>query len=393
MNVYLDYQATTPLDPRVLDVMLPYFCDVFGNAASTSHEPGRMAGRAVARARQQVADLIGADPLSIVFTSGATESINLALKGLALHDTGKRRHFISCRAEHPAVLDTCADLETRGYKGTYLIVNEEGHLDLDQIRKAITPNTLFISLMFANNEVGVIHDIAEIGAIAKEKGVFFHCDGAQAVGKEWIDVDSLGIDLLSISGHKFYGPKGVGALYVRRRNPRVRLLPLMHGGGHERTFRSGTLNVPGIVGLGKACELASFLMDDEHERLKELRGMFLEGLKKEDASFVVNGDLDRRLAGNLNIRFPGVPAARMLEALPELSMSMGSACSSAIPSPSKVLLGMGLTPDEAAESMRLSFGRPTTPEEVVYAAKKMAVVSRTLATLGGTGEQDISCSL
>lgn len=393
MNVYLDYQATTPVDPQVLQTMLPFFGVNFGNAASSSHDQGRYAARAVARARQQVADLIGAEPLAVVFTSGATESINLALKGLARHDGGKRRHFITCRSEHPAVLDTCADLEAQGYRGTYLTVDAKGRLDPSRVREAMTSDTLFVSLMFANNEIGVIHDIGDIGAAAREKGVFFHCDGAQAVGKEWIDVDSLCIDLLSISGHKCYAPKGVGALYIRRRGPRVRLTPLIHGGGHERTFRSGTLNVPGIVGLGKACEIAANTMDEENERLRSFRFIFLDRLEKAEAIYQVNGDMERRLAGNLNIRFPGVPAARLLEALPELSMSMGSACSSAVPSPSKVLLGMGLSPDEAAESVRLSFGRPTTLEEVTYAADKMAIAAKTLASLGGGEEMDISCSL
>ncbi len=392
MNVYLDYQATTPVDERVLETMLPFFSEVYGNAASTNHEPGRNAMRATAAARAQVADLIGADPLSIVFTSGATESINLALKGLAEYGGDKRRHFISCRSEHPAVLDTCSWLEKKGFRGTWLKVDAEGHLDLDQLREAISEDTLFISLMFANNEIGTIHDIAAIGAIAKEKGVFFHCDGAQAVGNEWIDVDSLGIDLLSISGHKLYAPKGVGALYIRRRNPRVRLAPQIHGGGHERSYRSGTLNVPGIVGLGKACELAAMHMDEESERLKRFRSMFLEKISCAGVDFRINGDMERRLAGNLNIRFPGVSAAQMLEALPELSMSRGSACSSAVSSPSRVLLGLGLSPAEVSESIRLSFGRPTTTEEVIYAADKIAIVARTLATLGGTNTEE-SCHL
>ena len=363
--IYLDYQATTPLDPRVLATMQPYLAEDFGNAASHAHAYGQRAAEAVAAAREEIAQAINGSPLGLVFTSGATESINLALKGLAeFYGPSPRDHIITCVTEHPAVRDCCVWLETKGFRVTVLPVDSGGHLDLDQVAEAMDDRTLALSVMAANNETGVLHNVAALGALAKEKGVFFHCDAVQALGRVPIDVETMGIDLLSISGHKIYGPKGVGALWLRRKHPRVRLVPQMHGGGHERGFRSGTLNVPAIVGLAHALKLCLAERGTEERRFSALRDHLFEGLTQEGISFELNGDPVKRLACNLNLRFPGVSAARLMAATPQLALSRGSACTSAVPSPSRVLLAMGLDARAAAESLRISLGRMTTAEDL-----------------------------
>lgn len=373
-RIYLDHHSTTPVDPRVLEAMLPYFTQNFGNAASRTHAFGREASEAVEEGRRRVADLVGAQPREIVFTSGATESDNLALLGVSEFYGQKRRHLVTARTEHHAVLDCCRFLETRGFRVTYLPVDSGGLVDPDDLRRALSDETLLISLMFANHEIGTIHGVSEIGQIAKEKGVFFHCDATQGVGKEPIDVESLGIDLLSFSAHKLYGPKGVGALYVRRKNPRVRLKPLFHGGGHERSLRSGTLNVPAIVGFGAACALAATEMGKERERLLLLRDLLQRRLSQVDESRV-NGHPTRRLAGNLNITFPAVDAGRLLARLQsEIALSSGSACTSAVPEPSYILRAIGLSPEMAQSTLRIGLGRFNTWEEIDYAAGRLIEV-------------------
>lgn len=368
--IYLDFQATTPLDPRVLEDMLPFFTTHYGNAASTAHDYGQKAALAVETSRERIAQHINGSPLGLVFTSGATESINLALKGLAdFYSNSPKNHVITCQTEHPAVLDCFTWLETKGFEVTYLPVNAAGHLNLEQLTDTITDQTLAISIMFANNETGVLHDVASIGTIAKQKGVFFHCDAVQAIGKLPLDVETMGIDLLSFSGHKIYGPKGIGGLWVRRKHPRVRLGLQIHGGGHERGFRSGTLNVPGIVGLSKALDLCLEEQASESKRLENLRQEFLACLYSAQVSVDVNGDLDARLPHNLNLRFTGISAAKLMNACPQLAISRGSACTSAVPSPSRVLLAMGLSAQAASESLRISFGRTTTRSQSLLAAK------------------------
>lgn len=368
--IYLDYQATTPLDPRVLDAMLPYLTDQFGNAASSSHGFGQHAAKAVNTARERIAANIGGSPLGLVFTSGATESINLALKGIASHyGSEPKNHIITCQTEHPAVMDTCQWLETQGFQLTYMPVQKDGRLDLGELEQAITEQTLALSIMFANNESGVIHDIAAIGALAKTRGVFFHCDGVQAVGKVPLNVETLGIDLLSFSAHKIYGPKGMGALWVRRKQPRVRMGLQMHGGGHERGFRSGTLNVPGIVGLDCALDLCIQHQSEAQAHLFQCRQHFLDALQAQQIAYEINGNMTHRLAGNLNLRFPNISAAKLMQAVPSLALARGSACTSAVPSPSRVLMAMGLSAKQAGESLRISFGRMTTLAEVEKAAK------------------------
>ena len=376
-RIYLDNHATTPLDPRVLEVMLPFFGAHFGNAAS-SHGYGREAAEAVVLARGQVGQLIGAEPLSIIFTSGATESINLALKGLAQHYGSSRRHIVTCQTEHPAVLDCCEQLRADGFEVTLLPVDDRGRLAPEVVAAALREDTLVLSLMLANNEIGTIHDMAAIAAAAKERGVFVHCDAAQAAGKLALDVNAMGIDLLSLSGHKLYGPKGIGALYIRRKNPRVRLAAQMHGGGHERGYRSGTLNVPLIAGLGKACVLAQAEWQEEAQRLATLREDLLTGLRQSGTDFEINGTMRQRLPGNLNLRFPAVPASALMSALPEIAMSAGAACSSARPGPSPTLLALGLGAAEAAESVRLGLGRFTTAAEINKAVQRIAAATATI---------------
>jgi cysteine desulfurase len=371
--IYMDYHATTPLDPRVLEAMLPYFREEFGNAASKSHAFGWRAEEAVEAGRAQVAKLIGASPKEIVFTSGATESDNLAVKGAAHFYKDKGRHLVTVKTEHKAVLDAMHRLEREGFEVTFLPVGQDGRVDPEQVRKAIRPDTVLVSVMHGNNEVGVLHPIEEIGRITREKGVAFHCDAVQTAGKIPFDVEKLNVDLASISAHKMYGPKGVGALYVRRK-PRVRLIAEMDGGGHERGYRSGTLNVPGIVGMGKACELAQAEMAEEAARVLRLREKLRQGLFQRLDLITVNGSLEHRLPGNLNVSFAYVEGEALMMAVKDVAVSSGSACTSASLEPSYVLKAMGVGDELAHSSIRFGLGRFTTEEEVdhvvgLFAAK------------------------
>jgi cysteine desulfurase len=377
LPIYMDYHATTPVDPRVVEAMLPFFTEHFGNASSRNHPFGWQAEEAVDKARKQVADLIGANPKEIVFTSGATESDNLAIKGVAEMYREKGNHIITCVTEHKAVIDACKRLEKDGYRVTYLPVQKDGLVSLDDLRAAITDKTILISIMAANNEIGVIQPIAEIGAIAKEKAILFHSDGVQAVGKVPFDVNNLKVDMVSISAHKIYGPKGVGALYVRRRNPRVLLSSLIDGGGHERGMRSGTLNVPGIVGFGRAAELCRLEMAAESQRLSALRERLNKKLHDGLDEIYINGSVERRLPHNLNISFAYVEGESLLMGINDVAVSSGSACTSASLEPSYVLKALGAGDDLAHSSIRFGLGRWTTEEEVDYVASKLiSVVTR-----------------
>jgi cysteine desulfurase len=378
LPIYMDYHATTPVDPRVLEAMLPYFTVKFGNAASRNHPFGWEAEEAVEAARKQVADLIGANPKEIIFTSGATESNNLAIKGAAEMYREKGNHIITCVTEHKAVIDTCKKLEKQGLRVTYLPVQKDGRIDLDDLRAAITDKTILITIMTANNEIGVLQPIAEIGAIAKEKGILFHTDGVQAVGKVPFDVTALKVDLVSISGHKIYGPKGVGALYVRRRNPRVLLAEQISGGGHERGMRSGTLNVTGIVGLGKAAELCRQEMVKDTARLSALRDRLNTELHKNLDEIYINGSVEHRLPHNLNISFAYVEGESLLMGINDVAVSSGSACTSASLEPSYVLKALGAGDDLAHSSIRFGLGRWSTDEEVDYVVEKLTKVVRRL---------------
>jgi cysteine desulfurase len=371
LPVYMDNHATTPVDPRVLDAMLPYFTEKFGNAASRNHEFGWKAEEAVENARGQIARLIGASPKEIVFTSGATESINLALKGAAEFHRPKGNHIIILVTEHKAVLDTCKRLEKAGCEVTYLPVNRDGLVDLDAVRAAITPKTILISILHANNEIGVVQPIEEIGKIAKRHGILFHVDAAQSVGKIPVNVERDGIDLLSISAHKIYAPKGMGALYVRRKNPRVQLSAQIDGGGHERGLRSGTLNVPGTVGLGKACEICEKEMASESQRLLRLRERLRAAITDRLDGVTVNGSLEHRLPNNLNVSFSGVEGEALLMGIHDVAVSSGSACTSASLEPSHVLRAIGVDDDLAHSSIRFGLGRFNTEEEVDYAAARV----------------------
>ncbi len=370
-GIYLDNNATTPVDPRVFEAMAPYFCDVFGNAASKSHAWGWKAEDAVETAREQAARLIGADAKDLVLTSGATESDNLAIKGVAEMYREKGNHIITCRTEHKAVLDTCEYLQGKGFDVTWLDPDEFGRVSPQQVAEAIGERTILITLMAANNEIGTLHPIAGIGEVAKRRGVFFHCDAAQAVGKIPIDVDAAGIDLLSFSAHKMYGPKGVGALYVRRRNPRVRLACQMHGGGHERGMRSGTLNVPGAVGLGAAAEICRQEMDDEGQRLRAMRDRLHRGIADNLDHVNLNGHPDERLPNTLNLSFAYVEGEAMMMRIKDVAVSSGSACTSASLEPSHVLKAIGVSEDLAHSSIRFSVGRFNTPEEMDRAAERI----------------------
>jgi cysteine desulfurase len=375
LPIYLDNHATTPADPRVVDAMLPYFTEKFGNSASRNHAFGWAAEEAVEIARAQIAKLINASPKEIIFTSGATESNNLAIKGVAEMYREKGNHIITQVTEHKAVLDTCKRLEKYGYEVTYLPVQKDGRINLDDLRKAITPKTILISIMYANNEIGVVQPIEEIGKIAKEKGVFFHVDGVQAAGKIPVDVQRDGIDLLSISAHKIYGPKGVGALYVRRKNPRVQLSAIIDGGGHERGMRSGTLNVTGIIGLGKACELCQQEMAQESAKLSRLRDRLKEGIMSKLDECYINGSMEHRLPHNINISFAFVEGESLLMGINDIAVSSGSACTSATLEPSYVLKALGVGEDLAHTSIRFGIGRFNTEEEVDY------VVGRVVETV------------
>jgi cysteine desulfurase len=381
LPIYMDNHATTPVDPRVWEAMLPCFTEKFGNAASRNHEFGWKAEEAVENGRGQIARLIGASPKEIVFTSGATESINLALKGAAEFYREKGNHIITLVTEHKAVLDTCKRLEKDGCEITFLPVSSDGLVDLENIRRAITPKTILISVLHANNEIGVIQPIEEIGRIAKQHGVLFHVDGAQSVGKISVDVERDGIDLLSISGHKIYAPKGVGVLYVRRKNPRVQLAAQIDGGGHERGLRSGTLNVPGIVGLGKACEICEKEMAGESGRLLRLRERLRAAIFAGLESVSINGSLEHRLPNNLNVSFGGVEGEALLMGINDVAVSSGSACTSAQLAASHVLRAIGVDDDLAHSSIRFGLGRFNTQEEVDYAAGRVVEIVKKLREL------------
>jgi cysteine desulfurase len=380
--IYMDNHATTPVDPGVLEAMLPYFSDRFGNAASRNHSFGWEAEAAVDEARQQIARLIHASsPKEIVFTSGATESDNLAIKGVADAYKENGNHIITCVTEHKAVLDCCKTLERRGYRVTYLPVDSFGLVSPEQVRAAITDKTILISIMAANNEIGTLHPIREIGQVAKERGVLFHTDAVQAVGRVAVDVEAMGVDLLSLTAHKMYGPKGVGALYVRSKRPKVRLTPLFDGGGHEGGVRAGTLNVAGIVGLGKACEIAEAEMPEEARRLAELRERLKDGILRELDQVHINGHPTERLPGNMNLSFAFVEGESLLMGLKEIAVSSGSACTSATLEPSHVLRAIGMAEDLAHTAIRFGLGRFNTVEEVDYTIRRVAEEVRRLRSL------------
>ncbi len=371
LPIYLDNHATTPVDPRVLEEMLPYFTDRFGNAASRNHAFGWAAEEAVELARERIANLIGATAKEIVFTSGATESDNLAIKGVAEMYREKGNHIITVVTEHKAVLDTCKRLEKYGYRVTYLPVQKDGLISLDDVKAAMDDKTILVTIMAANNEIGVLQPIEEIGKICRERGVLFHTDAVHAVGKVPIDVNKQNIDLASISGHKIYGPKGVGALYVRRRNPRVQVSPIIDGGGHERGMRSGTLNVPGIVGLGKACALASEEMLQESCRLAGLRNRLKDKIMGRLDEVYINGSIEHRLPGNLNISFAYVEGESLLMGINDVAVSSGSACTSATLEPSYVLKALGTGDELAHSSIRFGIGRFNTEAEIDYVADRV----------------------
>jgi cysteine desulfurase len=379
--IYMDNHATTPLDPRVLDAMMPYLTNKFGNAASRNHSFGWEAEQAVDKARKQIAELIGADAKEIVFTSGATESDNLALKGVAEMYAEKGDHIITAATEHKAILDTAKHLAKKGFRITYLPLGKDGLIDPADVAAAITERTILISVMWANNEIGVLQPIREIGRIAHERGVLFHSDGTQAVGKVPVNVIEDNVDLLSISAHKMYGPKGVGALYVRRKNPRVQLTAQMDGGGHERGMRSGTLNVPGIVGLGEACAIAQREMAGESVRLARLRDRLKDRLEAELDEVYVNGSMEHRLPNNLNMSFAYVEGESLLMGINDIAVSSGSACTSATLEPSYVLKALGVGDDLAHTSIRFGLGRFNTEEEVEYTADRVIEVVRKLREL------------
>ena len=371
MPVYLDNNATTPMDPRVLEAMVPYFTEKFGNAASRNHSYGWVAEKAVETAREQIAKLIGASAKEIVFTSGATESDNIALKGAIEMYRSKGNHIITLETEHKAVLDTCKYLENSGQaEVTYLKPQADGLVDLAQLKAAITDKTVVIAIMAANNEIGVVQPIAEIGTLCREHKVLFFTDGAQAVGKIPMDVEAMQIDVMAISAHKMYGPKGIGALYVRRRKPRVRLSPVIHGGGHERGMRSGTLDVPSIVGFGKAAELCLEEMEAESQRLTALRERLWKGLQEKLDFIYLNGHAEHRLPNNLNVSFAYVEGEGLMMAMKDLAVSSGSACTSASLEPSYVLKALGVGDDLAHTSIRYGLGRFTTEEEIDFALQQ-----------------------
>jgi len=388
LPVYLDNQASTPVDPRVLAAMMPYFTIDYGNPSSESHVYGHRAMAAIDAAREQIAGLIHAEPREIVFTSGATEANNLALKGAAHfaheHPTAgaPKDHIVTLTTEHKCVLESCAALEREGFCVTYLPVAENGLVDLAALEAALTERTLIVSVMAAHNEIGVIQPLAEIGTLCRSRGILFHTDAAQALGKIPLDVEAMKIDLMSMSGHKLYGPKGIGALYVRRR-PRVRLTPLIDGGGQERGMRSGTLPTPLCVGFGKACAIAAAEMGDEARRLKSLRERLRANLAERLPGLVVNGDIDHRLPGSLNISVPGTMAPDLIEACASIAISTGSACTSASVEPSYVLRALGLSDERANASVRLGLGRFTTESDIDFAADAIAAAAARLRVKSG----------
>jgi cysteine desulfurase len=379
--IYMDYHATTPVDPRVFEAMRPYFTDIFGNAASRNHSFGWQAEDAVEKARKQIASLIGATAKEIVFTSGATESNNLAIKGVFEMYGEKGNHIITAATEHKATLDTCKHLEKEGARVTYLAVQQNGLIDMDQLRNAITDKTILISIMYANNEIGVLQPIAEIGKLAKERGVLLHTDATQAVGKVPVNVIKDNVDIMSISAHKMYGPKGVGALYVRRKGPRVQLSAQIDGGGHERGMRSGTLNVTGIVGLGEACAIAQAEMPTESKRMEYLRDKLKDRLLASLDECYINGTMEHRLPNNLNISFAYVEGESLLMGINDIAVSSGSACTSATLEPSYVLKALGAGDDLAHSSIRFGLGRFNSEEEVDYVAAKVIEVVEKLREL------------
>ncbi len=374
--IYMDYSSTTPCDPRVVNAMIPWLREHFGNPASRSHAWGWEAEAAVEMAREQVASLIGADPREIVWTSGATESINLALKGAANFYKTKGKHLITVKTEHKAVLDSCRELERQGFEVTYLDVQTDGLLDLDSLKAAIRPDTILISVMFVNNEIGVIQDIAAMGALCREKGIIFHVDAAQATGRVDIDLQTLPVDLMSLASHKTYGPKGIGALYVRRK-PRVRLEAQMHGGGHERGMRSGTLPTHQVVGMGEAFRIAKAEMHEENKRIRVLHERMLNALKDMEEVFL-NGNAEHRVPHNLNISFNFVEGESLIMGIKGLAVSSGSACTSASLEPSYVLRALGRSDELAHSSLRMTIGRWTTEEEIDYA---VATIKENVAKL------------
>jgi cysteine desulfurase len=362
-SIYLDYNSTTPVDPLVLEEMLPFFRDEFGNAASRTHAYGWKAAEAVEVARNRIAQLIGADPREIIFTSGSTEAINLAIKGVAEKYSNKGKHIVTVTTEHKAVLDTCMHLQKSGSEITLVPVLSDGMLDLERLEKEIRPDTILVCVMLANNETGVIHPVSDIAEIVNRKNSILFTDATQAIGKMRIDVNELGAGLLCLSAHKIYGPKGSGVLYIRRKNPRVTLAPQIDGGGHERGLRSGTLNVPGIAGLGKACELVEKNLWEESGRISILRSKLEQALTDTDKA-TVNGNIKNRLSNTTNICFHGVKADLLIKNLPGIAVATGSACTSALPEPSHVLMAMGLTEEDAYSSVRFSLGRFTTETEI-----------------------------
>jgi cysteine desulfurase len=386
LPIYLDNHATTPADPRVVEAMLPFFTENFGNPASRNHPFGWKAATAVENARKQVARLINASPKDIVFTSGATESDNLAIKGVAHRYRERGDHLITLATEHKAVLDSAKRLQAEGFHVTYARIWPDGRVDLDDLQQAITDRTLLVSIMAANNEIGVVEPLAEIGRLCRARGVLFHTDAAQAAGKIPLDVEAMQIDLLSIAGHKLYGPKGVGALYVRRRGAPVDLTPLLDGGGHEGGLRSGTLNVPGIVGLGKACEICREVMPEEARRLAALRNRLKDGLLAALEGIHINGSLEHRLPNNLNVSFPGLEVATLLTELNDIALSSGSACTSAIPESSYVLKALGVPEELAQTPVRFGLGRFSTEEEIDYSLRRVVEAVKRLRDMPSLGE-------
>ena len=381
LPIYMDNHATTRVDPRVLEAMLPYFNQIYGNAASRNHQFGWEAEEAVEKGRKQVADLINAAAKEIIFTSGATESDNLAIKGVAWMYREKGNHIVTVPTEHKAVLDTCKRLEKEGYQVTYLPVQKDGLINLDDLKAALTEQTILVSVMAANNEIGVIQPIAEIGKLCHERGILFHTDAVQGVGKIPLDVQAMDIDLMSISAHKMYGPKGVGALYVRRKSPRVQLTPIIDGGGHERGMRSGTLNVPGIVGLGKACEISKQEMATESDGLRAWRDRLRDGILSQLDEVYINGSLEHRLPNNLNVSFAYVEGESLLMGINDIAVSSGSACTSATLEPSYVLKALGVGDDLAHTSIRFGLGRFNTEEEVDYVIGRVVETVKRLREL------------
>jgi cysteine desulfurase len=379
--IYLDYHATTPCDPRVVEAMGPFFAEEFGNPASRTHAYGWNAEQALEGAREEVARLIGARRQEIVFTSGATEANNLALFGVARAGRDRGDHVVVCRTEHKSVLDPCRALEKEGFRVTEVAVRRDGIIDVGGLIDALRPGTLLVSVMHANNEIGVVQPLAEVSRAARERGVLVHTDAAQSVGKIPVDVDELGVDLLSISAHKLYGPKGIGALYVRKRRPRIEMRALLYGGGHERGLRSGTLPVPLCVGLGRACTISGEGMGEEAVRTAAFRDRLWNRLREDLDSIRLNGDSEQRLPGNLNVRFLGVESSALILALPDVALSAGSACTSATPEPTHVLRALGLPAEEALASIRIGVGRFTTEAEIDRAAERIVAEVRRLREL------------